>query len=232
MAGSLTDITERKTAEEAGRDVSRRLILAQEEERARLARELHDDVTQRLARLAIDAARAEQGRPDAPPGETMRQVREGLVHLSEDVHALSYRLHPSILEDLGLAEALRVECDRFHGVASIPARLELREVPEKVPPGVAICLYRVAQEALRNVNRHARARSVEVSLRGLDGGLQLAVRDDGAGFDPSADREKRSLGHASMRERIHLLQGEIDIESAPGQGTTIVAWVPLGEERA
>lgn len=231
LVGTLTDVTERRLAEEAVRDLSRRLIVAQEDERARLARELHDDLTQRLARLAIDAGRAEQEGGGSRAEATMRLVREGLVRLSEDVHALSYRLHPSLLEDLGLAEALQVECDRFGGLSGIAVDLALRDVPQPISPGAAICLFRVAQEALRNVDRHACARAVEVRLQGLDGGLQLAVQDDGVGFDPAAVRGRRSLGHASMRERIHLAGGELDIESAPGQGTTVVAWVPLAEER-
>jgi signal transduction histidine kinase len=232
LVGALTDVTERRLAEEAVRDVSRRLIVAQEDERARLARELHDDVTQRLARLAIDAGRAEQEGAGSAAEEDMRLVREGLVRLSEDVHALSYRLHPSLLEDLGLAEALQVEADHFRNLSGIEVELALRDVPDRVPRSAAICLFRVAQEALRNVDRHARARAVEIRLQGLDGGLQLAVRDDGVGFDPAVASNRRSLGHASMRERIHLAGGELDIESAPGQGTTVVAWVPLEEERA
>jgi len=229
MAGSLTDITELKSAEEAIRNVSRQLILAQEDERARLARELHDDVTQRLARVAIDAGRIELTAPTGPTGEMMRHVREDLVRLSEDVHALSYRLHPSLLEDLGLADALQVECDRFSAVSSVSSTLEVRALPDSIPRGAAICLFRVAQEALRNVDRHAQARSVQVTLQGMDGGLQLAVRDDGVGFDPRDTHKRRSLGQASMRERIRLAAGEIDIDTAPGQGTTIVAWVPLKE---
>jgi len=232
LVGALTDVTERHLAEEALRDVSRRLIVAQEDERARLARELHDDLTQRLARLAIDAGRVEQEGAGSPAEATMRLLREGLVCLSEDVHALSYRLHPSLLEDLGLAEALHVECDRFDSLSGIAVDLVLRDVPEEIPRGTAVCLFRVAQEALRNVDRHARARSVEVRLQGLDGGLQLAVRDDGVGFDAAVENGHRSLGHASMRERVHLVGGELDIESAPGLGTTIVAWVPLADERA
>ena len=231
MAGSLTDITELKAAEEAIRNVNRQLILAQEDERARLARELHDDVTQRLARAAIDAGRIELTAPNEPIGEMMGRVRQDLIRLSEDVHALSYRLHPSLLEDLGLAEALQVECERFSAVSSVASKLDVRDLPDSIPRGAAICLFRVAQEALRNVDRHARAHAVEVSLRGVDGGLQLAVRDDGIGFDPNNAQKPRSLGRASMRERIQLAAGEIDIDSAPGQGTTIVAWVPLQEGR-
>jgi signal transduction histidine kinase len=142
------------------------------------------------------------------------------------VHALSYRLHPAILEDLGLAEAVKAECERFSRHQSVPAEVRIENLPADIPPEPALCLFRVMQEALRNVSRHARAHRVEVSLRSQDQGLQLAVMDDGAGFDPAAARNRPSLGLASMRERVSLVGGELDIESAPGQGTTVVVWVP------
>lgn len=223
------NITERKRVEAAARDFSARLIKTQEEERARLARELHDDITQRLASLAIGAGRVARAPVDAALAETMREVREELARLSEDVHALAYRLHPSVLEDLGLAEALRAEVDRFTGHDSVPVEVKVSDLPDSVPKDAALCLFRVAQEALRNAVRHAQARTVRISLRGLDGGVQLAVRDDGIGFNPAQHPERPSLGLASMRERVRLLGGEFDIESAPGQGTTIVAWVPLAK---
>ena len=231
MRGVSLDITERRQAEETARELSGRLINVQEEERSRLARELHDDVTQRLALLAIDAGRGEHILPSAAGGKAMGAMREGLIRLSEDVHALSYRLHPTILEDLGLIEALKTECERFGRVASIPVDVKAQEIPEPLPHAVALCLYRITQEALRNVGRHAGASAVQVSLRPLDGGVQLAVRDNGAGFDPAQQRDRPSLGHASMRQRIYQLDGELDVESAPGHGTTVVAWVPLKEEQ-
>lgn len=226
----LINRAHRRRAEAAARDLAGQLINAQEQERSRLARELHDDVTQRLARLAIDAGRAERGDESASPAETLRAVREDLVRLSEDVHALSYRLHPSLLDDLGLAEALKAECERFTRQESIPTEVKLHDLPAAIAADRALCLFRVAQSALRNVVRHARARRVEVTLRGLDGGLQLAVRDDGAGFDPAGQHARHTLGLASMRERVHLMAGEFNIESAPGQGTLILAWVPLRTE--
>ena len=232
MRGVTIDITKRRQAEEAARELSGRLINAQEEERSRLARELHDDVTQRLALLAIDAGRGERNLPSAAGGTAMRAMRESLIRLSEDVHALAYRLHPSILEDLGLIEALKTECERFGRVASIPVDLKAQEVPDPLPHAVALCLYRIAQEALRNVGRHARASAVQVSLQRLDGGVQLAVRDNGAGFDPAQQRDRPSLGHASMRQRVYQLNGELEVESAPGHGTTVLAWVPLKEEQS
>jgi PAS domain S-box-containing protein len=230
LTGISVDVTEHKIAEEAARELSGRLISAHEEERARLARELHDDLTQRLARLAIDAGLVESMISDSPAGRTISSLREGLVRLSEDIHALSYRLHPSILEDLGLAEALRTEIERCAKQDSLSVTAGLDGIPENVPRDVALCLFRVAQEGMRNVVRHAGAGEVELSVRKLDGGLQLAVRDDGAGFDPSLRRDGRKLGLTSMLERVRLLGGTLDIESAPGRGTAVIAWVPLKEE--
>ena len=224
--GVLRDVTERKHAEEDLRSLSRRLIRAQEEERALLARELHDDVTQRLAVLAIDAGRAELAAPDESQAAAMGALREGLVRLSEDIHALAYQLHPSVLEELGLVEALRTECERRGRQNPIAISLNLDPSPPVVGRDAALCLYRVAQEALNNVIRHAHARAVDVVLRGMDGGLLISVRDEGVGFDPESPREGRSLGLASMRERLRLVNGTLDIESTPGRGTAIVAWVP------
>jgi signal transduction histidine kinase len=223
---------ERRRAEEAAHEFSGRLIHVQEEERSRLARELHDDVTQRLASLAIDAGREERSLSNAAAGGAMRTMREGLVRLSEDVHALSYRLHPSIVEDLGLVEALKSECERFS--RSCPIRLEANaeDLPERPPRDVALCLFRIAQEGLRNIARHAKASRAEICLNRLDGGLQLAVRDNGIGFDAAHPRTRLSLGHAGMRQRVFFLGGKIDIGSWPDHGTMIVAWVPLQGDRS
>lgn len=216
----------RRRAEHEAVALSGRLLTVHENERRRLARELHDDVTQRLAALAIEAARIDSGTGPPTEGGT-RSIRDGLVKLSEDVHALSYRLHPSVIDDLGLVEALKAECDRVARAGSVSVDVNAREIPQKLPQDTALCLFRIAQEALRNVVRHARASAVEVSLGPMEGGLQLAVSDNGAGFDASRDSGRHSLGHASMRERVHLLGGEVDIESTPGHGTTVIAWVPL-----
>ncbi len=228
---SVRDLTERTEAERAAHEFGGRLLQAQEAERARLARELHDDITQRLARLAIDAARAESNR-NGERSEHMRSLRDGLMRLSEDVHSLAYKLHPAVLEDLGLPDALKAECERFTRQENIPVEVKLERIPAPLPRDAALCLFRIAQESLRNVSRHARAKSAKISLRLLDGGLQLAVTDTGKGFDPRQPRQRPSLGLASMRERVRLAGGELDIESEPGQGTTVLAWVPLHEESA
>ena len=221
------DITERRRAEDEARDLNGRLITAHEDERARLARALHDDVTQRLALLAIDAGQKEKGLGDTIAGQAMRSIRHDLVQLSEDVHALSYALHPAILEDLGLIEALKAECARFGAVEGIPTSFRATDDVDEPTRALSLCLYRVAQEALRNVARHSNASSVEVELRAVGGGLELAVQDNGVGFDPTRKQARPSLGLAGMRQRLFLVDGELLIDSAPGDGTSIVARAPL-----
>ena len=224
IAALLFQHTRRRRAEADAVDLSGRLLTAHEDERRHLARELHDDLTQRLARLAIDAGRLEQG--NGGDRSVVAGMRSDLVQLSEDVHALSYRLHPSVLDDLGLAEALRAECDRVarHGVLRV--EVDARGVPKALPVDASLCLFRVAQEALSNVARHAGASAVTVLLSPSGSGLRLTVSDNGSGFDPARSRDDASLGLASMRERVRLVHGQLDIESAPGRGTTVVAWVP------
>lgn len=219
-----------RRAEGAARELSGRLINVHEEERSRLARELHDDVTQRLAVLAIDAGRGERNATTRADSAAMHDIREELVRLSADVHSLSYQLHPSILEDLGLADALQAECDRFARLEQIPVEVDAEEIPDSLSPEVALGLFRVTQEALRNIGRHAGAARVRVSVRQKHGRLHLSVKDDGSGFDAGALRVRPSLGLASMRQRIELIGGKLAIETARNQGTTILAWVPLQEE--
>jgi PAS domain S-box-containing protein len=225
--GVLRDITQTKQAEEALRDLSRRLIQAHEDERAMLARELHDDVTQRLAVLAIEMGRAELAAPDGAQAEVMGSVRAELVRLSEDIHSLAYQLHPSVLAELGLVEALRAECERRGRQGRLAVAMDLEALPELAGKQAQLCLFRVAQEALNNVARHSGTNMASLTLRKADGGLLLAVRDDGIGFDAASSRLGPSLGILSMHERVRLVNGTLDIESAPGRGTTVVAWIPV-----
>lgn len=219
----------RMLAERREHSLSQRLLTAHEGERKHLARELHDDLTQRLARLAIDAAQAERGRPAAPDSGTWQKMREELVRLSQDVHSLAHSLHPAVLDELGLAEAIRAECAHFTRIHSLPAKVKIRNIPREINGPVALCLFRICQESLRNVGRHAQATSVDVSLVATEDGVQLSVQDNGRGFNPAQTLEHASLGIASMKERIHLLAGELEIQSQPGQGTMVMAWVPLKE---
>lgn len=227
--GVLRDIGHQKRAEIELRDMSQRLLQAQERERALIARELHDDLTQRLAVLAIDAGRAEAAAVDPGLAGTLRALREQLVRVSEDVHAIAYQLHPSILEELGLAEALRAEVERRRRQSRLDIALALEPLPDGIGRETELCLFRVAQEALHNAIRHAGASRASVRLRPQDGGLLLAVSDDGVGFEPATPKAGRHLGLASMRERMRSVNGTVDIDSAPGSGTTVVAWAPVGD---
>jgi signal transduction histidine kinase len=166
----------------------------------------------------------------ASSSERFKSMRQNLVRLSEDVHALSYRLHPSILEDLGLWEALKSECDRFSDFCEVQISLDADDLPDRLPPEIALCLFRIAQESLRNVARHARATEANVSLRRVNDGFELIVRDNGEGFDAAKAVLTSHLGQASMRERARHLGGTLEIESTPGKGTTVRAWVPLKED--
>lgn len=231
IAGLLWQRFRRRRAEDEARSLGGRLITAHEDERRRLARDLHDDITQRLAALAIQVSTLKARMVDATGLESVHSIHDRLVELSEDVHALSYRLHPTVIEDLGLEEALRTECDRVARSSSLRVRFEADAGASALPADSAVGVFRVAQAALRNVVRHANASDVLVSLRRTPGRLALSVRDDGVGFESAGKLHGASLGIASMRERMRLLGGAIDIESAPGRGTAIVAWIPVGEAR-
>jgi signal transduction histidine kinase len=222
----------RRIAEKEIRALHGRLLATYEQERRRLARELHDDLTQRLARLAIDAAQVERQNPALDGNPTLGLMREELVRLSDDVHTLSRQLHPSILDELGLADALRSEGERFARTEQVEVDLRLAELPAELASETALCLFRVAQEALRNVAHHARARRVAVVLHSADGTLELGVSDDGVGFDPGARRAGSGLGHVSLRERLQLVGGRLEITSVPGGGTIVLARVPLAGDVA
>ena len=227
LMGVSIDITDRKHVEERARSFSGRLINAHEEERSRLARELHDDLTQRLARMAIDAARFQKEVSSPALRELARELQENLVSLSEDVHALAYRLHPSLIEDLGLAEAIETECERVSRLESVAIAVEVDEATCSMPRDIALCLYRITQEALRNAIRHAGECKIIVSLRCLGDSVALTVHDSGAGFNIEDEKAGHTLGLTGMRERVQLVDGSIEIESNPGEGTTVSVKVPV-----
>jgi PAS domain S-box-containing protein len=225
-------IAKRKRVEQARTELLHRLVRAQEKEHRRIARELHDDLTQRLAVLAIDAGTLEQ-LPDCSEdiGNRARDMREQLVALSESVHSLSRQLHPSILEDLGLVDALRSECLSLGQRDGIEVKCHARDVPTDLPRDVALCVYRVAQEALRNVARHARCSQASVRLVANERELVLSVRDRGVGFEVAA-RGKTGIGLESMRERARLIQARLTVRSRGGEGTRITIRVPLHGSQA
>jgi signal transduction histidine kinase len=213
-----------KEREKRLKELAGKLLDAQENERRRLARELHDDLTQRLAILAIEAGRLEkQSGCSGPAAQTLRVIRDKLITLSEDVHTISRQLHPSIIEDLGLVDSLRSEINNFTNREGIPVRFDVEEENLSLPLDVAICFFRVAQEGLRNIGKHARAQSVRISLSHRNGSLLLTIKDDGIGFDPQAVRKISGIGLASMEERIRLVGGRLSVQSQPGEGTLITA---------
>jgi PAS domain S-box-containing protein len=220
-------IAKRQQVERARTDLLRRLVHAQEKEHRRIARELHDDLTQRLAVLAIDAGMLER-LPSCPLEVRAKAggMREQLVALSEAVHSLSRQLHPSILEDLGLVDALRSECLSIGQRDGVKVKYHVQDVPTDLSRDVALCVYRVAQEALRNVARHAQSRQASVRLVANEQELVLCVRDQGVGFEVAA-RGKKGLGLESMRERARLIQAHLSVHSRQGQGTKITMRVPL-----
>jgi signal transduction histidine kinase len=237
---------QRKQAEQASRESERmlrqnesdlrrlagRLIYAQEEERSRIARELHDDLAQRLAVVAIDVGRLEQQLmdPPAPFREELHEMKNGIVRISQDIHSLSRQLHPSILDDLGLIKAVEAECAGFSKREGIEVLFNHENIPRVIPKDVSLSLYRIIQEGLRNISKHACAEHASVSLQGVDHDVLLSVQDDGIGFDWAEAKENPGLGFSSMRERARLIRGELSIKSEPEKGTVITVRAPLTRE--
>jgi signal transduction histidine kinase len=225
IAALLVQRRRRRRAEQEARTLGGRLITAYEDEGRRLGRELHDDITQRLAGVSIEAATLGRLANPAARQAAEQAIGSELAALSRDVHALSYRLHPSVVDDLGLGEALRMECERAARRGTAEVAFHGDEAGAALRGERALCLFRVAQEALRNALRHAQPKHVRVELRAEDEGTNVSVIDDGHGFDVDAPRDHASLGLASMRERVALLGGRLEIRSRSGQGTHITAWV-------
>jgi len=232
MVGMVADVTERKLAEEALSKVGGRLIEAHEEERTWIARELHDDINQRLALLANDLELMGQDPPDSA-AEIRSRVSEQLkrVHeLSSDVQAMSHRLHSSKLQLLGIVAAARSFCQELSEQHKVEIDFTHADIPPKVSEEISLCLFRVMQEALQNAVKHSGVRRFEFELRGVSDGIHLTVHDAGLGFDPEAVVNNRGLGLISMQERVNLLMGTFSIESRPNLGTTIRVSVPFKRE--
>jgi len=229
MVGMVADITPRKHAEEVLSSVSRRLLEAQEAERARIARDLHDDIGQRLALLSIGLEQLQQLSltPATELSGSIDILRRQALGIAGDVQALSHELHSSKLQFLGVVPAIRGLCSEISVRQKVEVDFSHQDVPGTVPPDIALCLFRVLQEALQNAVRHSSAVRFTVNLRGTPEAIGLTVRDDGRGFDPESVSQDGGLGLTSMRERLKLVAGELSIESQPAKGTTIVARVPL-----
>ena len=226
--GSAVDVTERKLAAEALSTVSQRLIEAQEGERARLARELHDDVNQRLALLNMRLDRLARAVPGSviEARQLIEEAREDVFNLVSDVQAVSHRLHPQRLEYLGIAEAAAALCREISSQQRVHVSFAAETVPESLSKRIVLCLYRVLQEALQNAIKHSGSGRVAVLLRGEADHIELTVNDFGVGFDLTAT-DGRGLGLTSMHERLKAVSGDLAIRSQPQNGTSIRARVPL-----
>jgi PAS domain S-box-containing protein len=225
----VEDITQRKQAEEGLATFSRRLIEVQDQERARVARDLHDHIGQRVALLSVHL---EQLKTDVlgSPVEIISQVDELLTQMSQvaaDVQTLSHELHPPRLEYLGIAAAMKAFCTDFSQRQQVETDFTHEDVPRNVPPEISLCLFRVLQEALHNAAKHSGVHRFEVRLHGASDGIELTVSDAGLGFDPITAKNGLGLGLVSMEERLQLVKGTFSIESQPQRGTTIRARVSL-----
>jgi len=229
FAGSCLDITDSKSAQHALATVSGRLIEAQEQERSRLARELHDDINQRLALLAIELEQLRLDLPH-PRHELVKRVaslQQATLDISKDVQALSHELHSSKLDFLGLVPAFSSFCREFSLKKHVEMRFTHKDIPSNVPREISLCLFRVLQEASHNVVKHSGVQRLDVELRGTPDRMQLTIRDAGKGFDPSAAINTRGLGLVSMRERLNLIAGTLTISSGRDRGTEVFAEVPV-----
>jgi signal transduction histidine kinase len=231
MIGMIVDITERKLAEEVRSSLSRRLIEAQEAERARIARELHDDIAQRLAMtlVALDQRRQVAQTSHAEVLDRTEDVRRQIEDVSRRVHNLSHTLHSATLNHLGMTTAMQGLCEELSAQQEVDIKFfAYDDIPAAIPGEISLCLFRVLQEALHNAIKHSNVRRFEVGLRGASDGVTLTVCDSGVGFDPEKAMKGRGLGLISMQERLKLVNGELSIDSQRERGTLIHARVPLG----
>jgi PAS domain S-box-containing protein len=206
-----------------------RLLGVQESRNKELSRELHDGLSQKLAALGMEVSTLFR-----PPAVSSRELKKRLRVLSDrigvlagDVHAMSRRLHPTILTELGLEVAIREECAAFSVREGIAAHFKSARIPSSLSEDISLCLYRVSQESLGNVAKHAGAAKVSVVLSGNKDGITLRIQDDGHGFDLDATKGKGGLGLISMEERARLVNGKYTVRSQPGKGTTVNLFVPL-----
>jgi PAS domain S-box-containing protein len=220
------DITDR---EKAGFEIQRSLLLGQETERKRIARELHDDISQRLAIVGLTLSEVERLSPEVSPAlETrLRALRQHVNSIAHDIHRISHNLHPSTLVDLGLVSALRGLCREFSDQRRVAVQFSVDVASAQASQEVAITLYRITQECLANVAMHSGSREARVHLTERSGALHLTIADTGVGFDARRLQPKAGLGLVSIRERARLIGANLQITSAPVRGTKVELRVPL-----
>lgn len=237
------DTTARKSAEQALRKsekalrkshaelagMTARLLSVEEGEHRRLARELHDDFTQKVALIAVEIDSLAKNLPVDRDQISVQltSIEAELGKLSDDLNRIAHQLHPSILDDLGLVAALRSYCADFSTRQPISVAFRHSNVPKQIPNEVAVCVYRIVQEALTNVARHSGAVTADVTLTGNSNKIRLSIHDSGVGFHPK--ERKGGMGLVSIEERVRLTGGAVSVTSQPGDGTQIVAEVPLAK---
>jgi signal transduction histidine kinase len=221
----VRNVTELKRASELNRDLARRLISGQEVERQRIARELHDDISQRIAALNIQIDQVAAGMVSAESRLRLQHLSAQAGEIAVDLHRMSYKLHPSKLQLIGLVGALRSLCNDLSKQHDLEVGFS-HGAMAPVGSSVSLCVYRIVQEALHNVARHSRADSAQVTVACDNGEIAVQIADSGAGFDPRRVAHT-GLGLVSMRERAAALDGELTIEAAPGRGTRIMVRIPL-----
>ncbi len=223
------DLTERKLTEERLLELSRRLIMVQEEERTRIARELHDDLNQRLALLSLTLGRLGRQLPGSTD-EFRRRTDELLTSvqaISADINRIAYQLHPFKLDTLGLVASLSGLCNEISIHQVLRVEFTHCNVPDSLPKDVALCLFRIAQEALSNVIKHSIAEEARLELISSPQTIRMRIADAGVGFDIETVKKKSGLGLISMQERLRLVGGDITIRSQPLRGTFIDVQIPL-----
>ena len=230
IVGMVVDVTERKRAEEALASTRSRLIAAQEDERRRIARELHDDIGQRLALLTVQLEQLRISSPDLSTElrQHLDELRHEALEMATDIQSLSHELHSARLEYLGIASAAKGFCREFAETQKVEVDCDIRELPKDIDPAISLCLFRVLQEGVQNSLKHSGVEHFEVRMWADAVQIHLSVSDAGAGFDHEKVKEGRGLGLISMEERVKLLNGKLSIESKPNRGTTIHASLPLG----
>lgn len=234
LCGVATDITERKRVEEALKNLSRKILRAQEEERRRISRELHDEVGQSLTAISVTLATLRNN--GAATSEHIRRVVAGTQHLLEDtmdsVHRFARELRPAMLDELGLLPALRSHIKSFSARTGLRVRLRADPAAEKLNGDQKTAIFRIVQESLTNVAKHAHATRVTISLRPADGDMCVEIADNGKSFrtDPEiAAKQKQRLGLLGMQERARLIDGRFSIQPDPGRGTTVRVTFPFPE---
>lgn len=227
-------LSEHERHAEQMQQLSRQILQAQEEERQRLARELHDEAAQALTSLLVHLRLLERAHEPEKAQQNIQKLRELTAQALEEVRRVALDLRPTILDDLGLGAALEWRVDEFTQASGIQAKIQVAGLEQRLPRDVELVFYRVGQEALSNIGRHAQAQNVTIALRQEDRTLSLEVIDDGVGFNPTStpSRRPRTLGLLGMRERLAMINGTLTIESVLGEGTRVLACAPLKNDES